>query len=36
METYMKILLNEIDGNPVMDDETKEQLRRMKGDSTLH
>ncbi len=33
---YMKILLNEIDGNPVMDDETKEQLRRMKGDNTLH
>jgi hypothetical protein len=33
---YMKILLDEVSGLGIMDDETKEQLRRMKGDSTLH
>ena len=33
---YMKIILDEVSGAGIMDDETKEQLRRMKGDSTLH
>ena len=33
---YMKIILDEVSGNPLMDDETIEQLKRMKVDNTLH